>query len=136
MQSDLLPVIERQRCLERNSTPLSLKRRQKERDRLKYLKNKEKKKEEYQMNKEKLRDKYRERKDARVFQDYERTIRAAPDEVCYSCDNLFFKRSIVNINTDHLHERLRNDIRDGKYQACSSCTTYIRRKEVPPMFPW
>ena len=124
--------------------------KEKEKERLKehYEKNKVKAKERYEANKDKIRQKYqlnkdkhkenylkkKVMKDAKVFEDYEIAIRKAPNHVCNSCHNVFFERSLSKVKTDNLPSRLIQDIEEGMFFACSSCKTYIRKKEVPPMF--
>lgn len=103
--------------------------------RYKYQSDKERVKERYHNNKEVLTQKRHDKEDWVKVSQYEDNIRKGPSRKCNSCHNLFFERSITKITKQTLHNRLITDSNDdGSFNACSSCLTYIRKGDVPPMF--
>lgn len=106
----------------------------KEKSKVRYLNNRDKILEKYHQNKEVIKEKRKDNLDKRCFQDYEKAIRTAPDQVCSSCHNLFFPKSVKTITIGKLPERLSADVVQHEFQACRSCSVYILQGRIPPMF--
>lgn len=93
------------------------------------------KKMKYRMNKELITHKRQDKEDEMKESQYEKNVRKGPSSKCNSCHNLFFERSITRMRSPKLPDRLALDVNeDGSFDACSSCSTYIKKATVPPMF--
>lgn len=69
-----------------------------------------------------------------AVQRYEIAIKEGPTHVCYSCQNLWFKKSVRSISTAKIPDRMRHDIHENQFIACSSCADHLSKGKVPTMY--